>query len=318
MELKTKFVLIVLLSALVVAFESVAIEGALNIEDLDVFLVSAIPSMVGGLILLTVRPTRAVSFTKSLGARGWLWMLALVILVAAGVLMWFDSVGRIGASKEALLGGGSSEVLFVVILSAIFLSERLTRLEAIGGLMIIVGVFLVLTNTDDMTLSLGFGEVEAMVSSFFLGCSIVVTTAMLREYDLLPLCGFELMLSGLMLLVFGIAFDLITWPNADGWALLLVLGLFPTVGMVAYNSGLPKIGASLTSVLFALNGILTVAAQVMVLFLFPDADFMPPENLALAIMGGVVAFVGVYLLNTNPVAKNLAINESRRSAEGEI
>lgn len=318
MEVKTKYVSVVLLSALVVAFESVAIEGALNIEDLNVFLVTAIPSIVGGLILMTVKPSGTVSFTRGLGRKGWFWMLVLSLLVAIGVLLWFDAVGRIGAGKEALLGGGSSEVLFVVILSAIFLSERLSKLEAVGGLMIIVGVFLVLTNTDDMSLSLGFGEVEAMVSSFFLGCSIVLTTAMLKEHDLTPLSGMELFLSGVIVLSVGVSSGFIAWPGMNGWLILVLLGLFPAVGLLTYNAGLPKIGASLTSVLFALNGILTVGAQLLVLLFFPKANFMPPENLVLAVMGGAVAFIGVYLLNMNPGARSPSLATTNQSAEGEI
>ena len=318
MEVKTKFVLVVLLSALVVAFESVAIEGALNIEILNLVLVSAIPSMIGGLILMSVKPQKAVTFAKDLGPRGWLWMIVLCIFVATGVLLWFDAVGRIGAGKEALLGGGSSEVLFVVLLSAIFLSERLSKLEAFGGILIIIGVFLVLTNTDDMSMTLGFGEVEAIVSSFFLGCSIVVTTSLLKEHDLVALSGVELLLSGVFVFVFGVAFDMIAWPDANGWILLVILGFFPSLGLLTYNAGLPKIGASITSVLFALNGILTVGAQLLVLLLFPDADFIPPENLALATMGGAVAFAGVYLLNMSPKAKAPVIQGTKRSAEGEI
>lgn len=303
-EFKTKYVSIVLLSALIVAFESVAIEGALNIEDLDVILVTAVPSLIGGLILMSVRPPGTASFCRSLGRKGWPWMILLCALVAGGILLWFDAVGRIGAGKEALLGGGSSEVLFVVILSTIFLSERLSRIEAVGGLMIVVGVFLVLMNADTMSLALGFGEIEAIISSFLLGCSVVLTASMLKAYDLAPLSGVELFLSGTIVLAFGVSFSDITWPGISGLLLLLLLGLFPAVGLLSYNAGLPKIGASLTSVLFALNGILTVGVQLLVLAVFPEADFMPPENLALAMIGGVIAFVGVYLLNLNPTSES--------------
>ena len=245
-------------------------------------------------------------------------MVVLCLFVAVGILLWFDAVGRIGAGKEALLGGGSSEVLFVVLLSAIFLSERLSKLEAVGGLMVVVGVFLVLLNTDDMSRGFGFGELEVLVSSFSFGCSIVLTAALLKEHDLIPLSGVELFLSGVIVLSFGVVFGLITWPGTNGLLLMVLLGLFPSVGLLTYNAGLPKIGAPLTSVLFALTGILTVCAQVLVLQFFPDADFLPPENLALAVTGGAVAFLGVYLLNIRPTAKTPSIETTKKSAEGEI
>jgi len=141
-------VAIVLVSAAVVAFESVAVEGALNIANIDLFLVSAVPPIMGGLILLGIRPRETRGFVNSLGLSGWAKMLVLGALVGVGVLLWFDAVRRIGASKEAILGGGSSEVLFVVLLSALFLRERLKQLEAVGSVLVLGGVFIVLTNTS--------------------------------------------------------------------------------------------------------------------------------------------------------------------------
>ncbi len=164
-ETRSKYVMVALFSALVVAFESVSIEGALNIADIDLFLVSSMPSVIGGLILMGIYPKSTVAFTRNLGRRGWLTMLALCVFSAVGVILWFDAVSRIGASKEALLGGGSPEVLFVVILPAVFLSERLTRLEGIGSILVVVGVFVVLANIESVGLTIGAGEVEAIVSS---------------------------------------------------------------------------------------------------------------------------------------------------------
>lgn len=296
MDVRTTYIIVVLTSALIVAFETVAIEGALNIAEIDLLLVSSFPSVVGGLVLLSLRPESSARFAKELGPRGWGYMLVLCAIIAVGILLWFDSVGRIGAGKEALLGGGSSEVLFVVLLSAAFLHERLGRLEAVGGLMIVLGVFLVLADRSALSLDIGLGEAEAIASSLLLGASVILTTVLLKRYELTPFSGFELLLSGVMLVAVAVSYGLADWPDATGWLILLLIGLFPAVGLLTYNAGLPKIGASLTSVLFALTGIMTVGVQLLVLFIFPDADIMLPRSVPLAILGGVVAFAGVYLL----------------------
>lgn len=297
MDVRSRYIVVILLSALVVAFESIAVEGALNIADIDIFLVSSMPSIIGGLILISIYPRGTVAFSRSLGRRGWLIMLCLCSIIAAGVLLWFDAVGRIGASKEAILGGGSSEVLFVIILSAIFLSERLSLMEGVGSVMIIVGVFVVLTDIESASLTLGLGEIEAIVSSLFLGTAVVVTTALLKTHDLTPLSGVELLISGMIVMAFGIATGLVVFPKLSAWLILIPLGLFPAVGLLTYNAPLPKIGASLTSVLFALNGIFTVGVQLLILLIVPEADLKLPQNVLLAVFGGVIAFVGVYLLN---------------------
>jgi len=297
MDTRTKYVIVVLVSAAWVGLESVIVEGALRIADIDVFLVSSVPMISGGLILIVVAPQGTAAFSRSLGRRGWFWMTILGALSAVGILMWFDAVGRIGASKEALLGGGSSEVLFVVVLSAIFLKERLTRWEIAGSALVIVGVFVVLANAEEVSLSIGTGEIEAIVSSFLLGTSVIVATYLLYTNDLTVLSGIQLLYSGILVLVVSIALGIVDMPDLGGWLMLLGLGVMPAVGLWTYNAGLAKIGASLTSVLFALSGVMTLGVQLLVLGIFPDADIQLPQSLALALTGGAVAFVGVYLLN---------------------
>jgi drug/metabolite transporter (DMT)-like permease len=301
-DTKSKYVLVALFSALVVAFEAVSIEGALNIAEINLFLVSSLPSVIGGLILMGIYPSSTAALTRNLGTRGWYILLGLCVFSAAGVLLWFDAVHRIGASKEALLGGGSSEVLFVVVLSAVFLSERLSLLEGIGSVCVVVGVIVVLANIETVSLTLGLGEIEAIVSSLFLGASVVMTTTLLKTHRLTPLSGIELFLSGVFVIAVGAVTGMIALPKFSAWPILILLGLFPALGLLTYNAPLPKIGASLTSVLFALNGVLTVGVQLLILFIAPHANIKLPQSVPLALLGGGIAFLGVYLLNKRGVA----------------
>lgn len=297
MDVRKKYMGIVLFSALVVAVESVGVEAAINTFDINPYIVAFVPSIVAGLVLLGLMPAAAKKVTIDLGRRGWVFMTATCLVIAAGVFMWFDAVGRIGASKEALLGGGSSEVLFIVVLSAVFLSERLTRLEAAGSVFVLAGVFIVLANADTMTLSLGFGEVEAIASSVLLAVSVVMTAMLLKSHRLTPVSGLELLVSGGALFAIGVPLGFVSWPGGTEILVLMGLGFFPALGILTYYAGVPKIGASLTSVLFALTGIITVGVQLTVLLFVPDADMILPESLFMAVAGGVVAFAGVYLLN---------------------
>ena len=84
----------------------------------------------------------------------------------------------------------------------------------------------------------------------------------------------------------------------------MAIGILPAIGLLTYNAGLPKIGASVTGVLYALSGIITVGVQLVVLFFIPDADLQLPDSLFLAVTGSMIAFVGVYLLNRQPLGKD--------------
>lgn len=298
MNTRRKYMGIVLFSALVVAFESVGVEVAINTFGVESFTVACVPSIVAGLMLLFLVRRPTVTVARNLGRRGWAFMLATCGFIAGGVLLWFDAVGRIGASKEAILGGGSSEVLFIVILSVVFLSERLTRLELIGSALVLTGVFIVLFNTDTISLSVGFGEVEAILSSSLLAMSVVMTAVLLKSHRLVPVSGLELLISGGLLFVVGVPFGLVAVPGVGELLVVISIGCFPAVGIVTYYAGLPKIGASLTSVLFALVGVMTVGVQLLVLVVVPESDMILPGNVGLAVIGGVVAFLGVYLLNS--------------------
>lgn len=296
METRTKYILIVLLSAVIVAFESIAVEALINIEGIDPLLVSSIPLMSGGMILMAISPRALKSFTRQLGRRGWGAMGVMCALSAIGVFLWFDAVHRIGASKEAILGGGSSEVLFIVLLSALFLKERLNRWEVLGSILVLLGVFVVLSNRESVSLHIGLGEAEAILSSFLLAASVMITTFLLWTHDLTALSSVQLVLSGAMLLFGSLALGLTALPEGRGVLLMLLLGVAPGIGLWTYNAGLPKIGASLTSVLFALCGIFTVGAQFTITLIFPEAEMILPENLSLVVLGGVIAFLGVYVL----------------------
>lgn len=297
---RTRYILVVLLSALIVAFESVAIEGAINTARLNLFLVSSVPLIVGGLILIGTCPERAFSFLKGLGRREWSLMILLSTSYAGAVFLWFGAIGTIGASKAAILGGGSFTVLFTVLLSTFFLGERLNRLEALGGLLILSGVFLVLVDIKTVTFSIGLGEIQTVSAAFLIAVSAVVATMLLKSHDLGSLSGAELFLSGVILILLGTTFGLVTQPDVDGFLMLLILGILPSMGILTFNAALRKIGASLTSVLFALTGVMTIAVQLLVLLVFPDAAIILPRNIALALLGGAIALAGLCLLNRNP------------------
>jgi drug/metabolite transporter (DMT)-like permease len=304
LDRKSKYIAIVLFSAFVVAYESVAIEVALNTLGLDIFLVGSMPALIAGLILIAYNPKPTVQMVRSFSRREWVFISILSVFAAMGVILWFDSVGRIGAGKEGILGGGSSEVLLVVVFSMLFLGERLKKLELFGSLLILLGVFVVLVNKDTLSLTLGLGEIEAIISSLFFAGSVVMITRVLRNYAVFPISAMELVFSSLILLAIGLILFPVTWPDAVGWLVLIGLGVFPAINILTYYAGLQAIGASLTSVLFSLSGIFTVVAQISIL-VFVAVDIQLPENLPLAMVGGIIAVLGVYLLNVRQEPKKL-------------
>lgn len=67
---------------------------------------------------------------------------ALFVLVISYVI-WYASVKRVGNSKTAIYGNFTP--IFTVLFAYIFLSEKITFLQAVGGLIILMGVYLTRT-----------------------------------------------------------------------------------------------------------------------------------------------------------------------------
>src|ERR687893_2087994 len=65
-------------------------------------------------------------FTKS-----WKSLLMASLSLSLGIFTWYDSINRIGASKEALIAG-PIEIILIVIIARVFLNERLNKFQNIG------------------------------------------------------------------------------------------------------------------------------------------------------------------------------------------
>ena len=73
---------------------------------------------------------------------GWLWTtLFAVVSTALAISMFWWGVGLIGAARAAIIG--SLEPLGAIFLSVLVLGERLSPLQIVGGVFILIGVLLV-------------------------------------------------------------------------------------------------------------------------------------------------------------------------------
>ncbi len=134
------WILYALLSAIFAAL--VAILGKYGVKDVDTTLATAVRAVVMAVFLvstalilgkgalvdqLTSRPLQFIVLSGLAGAISWLfYFLALKTGTASGV-----------AALDRL------SVVFVVILAAIFLAEKLTLIKALGAILLTVGAILI-------------------------------------------------------------------------------------------------------------------------------------------------------------------------------
>lgn len=181
--MKISFLPIVTLSALLIALYSVISEATMNAFGVTPLIVGGIPTLIGGVILLIASFKKDRNFFQKIDRISWLKIVVNGLCSAAGIFFWFDSVARIGAGKEMLLSTSTTETLFVLLLSFIFLREKLRRRELMGSAIILLGIFMALYSPDALTLSFKLGDAEAVMSSLLFAIAIVIAADVLKRYN---------------------------------------------------------------------------------------------------------------------------------------
>jgi drug/metabolite transporter (DMT)-like permease len=254
--------------------------------------------------------------------------------LSVGIFTWYDSINRIGASKEVLMAG-PLEIVVIVLLARVFLGERLNRFQYIGISIALLGFFMAVasntgivshynTQTQRMStqpagpeasllseITISFGDVEAILSAFGFAGGVLFLTKLTLNYSPIVVAGASMFVSGLILIGFMIV-GLLLYEANDAMLpynnmsllrqpLILVISIFllfsslPFIGSLSYSTGLSNIGASLTSTIGSSSILMTIIIQ-LVLKEFGINSHLP-ENIVLAIFGGIAGFVGVYLIH---------------------
>ena len=328
---------IVFVYAITISIESIIIEylTTSSFVQISPIVLSAISITLAGIMLLLVaafvlkrKRKIPILFTKS-----WKNLILASLSLSFGVFTWYDSINRIGASKEVLIAG-PLEIVIIVFLARVFLNERLNRFHFIGISMALVGLSMAIASDTNFGIAdntetgrtaasssvarssplsatiISLGDVEAILSAFGFAVGVLFLTKLALKYSSIEVAGASMFTSGLILVGFmivGLSYgaDHVVLPSKEisllGQPLIfsiiifLLFSLLPFIGSLSYSTGLSKIGASLTSTIGSSSILMTVIIQ-LVLKEFGISSHLP-ENIFLAIFGGVTGFLGIYMIH---------------------
>ena len=239
------------------------------------------------------------------------WKLLLIgsLFLAAAVFTWYDSVSRVGASKEGLLAG-PLETVIVLIFAWLLLKEKLRRLQLVGVIIALIGFFTAVSSgslniSSAAPVSLTFGDFEAIVSAFAFAAGVILMTKLVETHSPLEVSGASLLISGSILAVIMSATST-SHLKIEDWAYLIVFSLVPLLAALLYVIGLSRIGASLTSTIASSNILLTLLFQLV--FRELGLGAILPQNIPLAVTGATIGIFGIYIIH---VEKNIL--SSRRA-----
>jgi len=198
-----------------------------------------------------------------------------------------------------------SSILFGVGFGLIWLRERLSRLEIVGTLVAIIGVFIVVFQPGDY-LRLG--------SLLVIGSMLCYTThtALVKRYggeiDLATFFLFRLLSTAGFLFLFNLGSGGLIWPGTQAW---LILGLVGTVDIVIsrslYYIVLRRLKLSIHSVVLTLSPVLAILWTIFLFGIQPTFQ---------QLIGGIAVLAGVLVvtIKQSKTAEQPSLSRPHRSS----
>jgi drug/metabolite transporter (DMT)-like permease len=329
---------VVFVYAVTISIESIVIEYLTTHSSMQIspILLSAISITLGGVMLtmVTVLVLKKKDGITILFLKSWKNLLLASLFLSIGIFTWYDSINRIGASKELLIAG-PLEIVIIVLLARAFLREILKSIHIIGIVLALFGFILAimsdssingdkeninlsgLPNASELTETflITFGDLEAIFSAFGFALGVLFLTKLVSRYSSIEVAASSMLISGFILigfLIVGVLLDGTQQPSTGRTSILIyniestqqlilitviliAFSLLPFVGSLSYSTGLSRIGASLTATIGSSSIIITLVAQLFLVEIGFPSNL--PNNIYLAVLGGIIGFLGIYVIH---------------------
>ncbi|WP_117591100.1 DMT family transporter [Haloprofundus halophilus] len=217
----------------------------------------------------------------------------LAVAVGLGLVGYTGQSALFFWGLEYLTAGVTTLVLytypaFVLVLSALFLGEPLTRRRLVALPLVLGGVALV-AGVDPAGVA-PFGVAIVLGSALVYSGYIVVSRVALADTDGLLLAGYVLPAAAVSFFVYGTATGSLALPaTTTAWSTVLGIAVLSTVvPVVTFFGGIRRIGASRAGLVSTVEPIVAVVLGVLLL----DEPFPPA-----AFVGGALVLVGVWLIH---------------------
>jgi drug/metabolite transporter (DMT)-like permease len=291
---------IVFAYAFVLSIETIFIESLTAVLQISPLTIAAnsIP-LAGGMLLFIVA---LIMKDKITVFKSWRYLLPGSAFMALGIIAWYDSVSRIGASKESTLTG-PLEATVVLFLAWFFLKERLSKVQLIGSIIAIIGIFAAAMSGSALDVSwslslLSIGDLEAILSAVAFAIAIIFMTKLVGLNSPIQVAGASLLISGLILAAFQLTYYAES-PAVQEWGFLILYSFLPLIGALLYSMSLRKIGASITSIIASSAYLMTIMIQLTLREV--GLETILPENIPLLVVGGVIGLLGISLIHMNTI-----------------
>ena len=219
---------IVFVQAITLSFESIMVELLTDIPGISSLLVAgiSIPFVGATLLLISTVVSKKITVFNS-------WKLLLVgsVFLAPAVFLWYDSVTRVGASKEGLLAAW------------LLLKEKLRKIRLVGVIIALLGFFATVSSrsldlSSILPFVITFGDFEAILSAFAFAGGVIAMTRLVKRHTSIEVTGASLLISGLILAtILILSTSETSIPTIPVWIYLISFSLLPLAASIAICGG---------------------------------------------------------------------------------
>lgn len=232
-----------------------------------------------GVFAARVGKIRWVTFRKHA-----VFFLVIGTLVGVSTTINYTAVKFIEPGVASLLSEMS--ILFGVILGVFWLGDRLTRKQATGAMIAMIGVILITFQPGDF---LRLGALMVISGSFLYAWHAAIVKRSGGEIDFLEFFVWRLVATtGILMLSAILQYQLMFPPNATAWGLVIIAGTVDVViSRTLYYLSLRRLTVSIHALIFTLS---PVVAILWSLALFGS------QPTGRDLLGGAIVLIGVLIV----------------------
>ncbi|GBD86429.1 putative amino-acid metabolite efflux pump [bacterium BMS3Abin03] len=184
--------------------------------------------------------------------------------------------------------------IFIALLGAIFFKEKLTIFKVTGILLAMLGLMLLITNGNLLSINLikNKGDLMMLSSAFIWGVYSIANKKIALSYPPLMMIFYLFLMMAIMITPFtinGAALESIQNLSLNGWAAVLFLGLLCSgAAYVIWASALRDMDSAKVGAFLYLEPLFTVFAAWAIL---------NEQITLLMLLSGMIILLGIYLVN---------------------
>lgn len=213
------------------------------------------------------------------------WFFAAIgFLIAASTVLSYLSIAYIDPGTAAMLG--KTGVIISLLLSLLWLRERLNQMQAVGAALAVFGAIIISFHPGNV---MQWGALLILLSTLLYAIHTAIVKRWGDEMAFLDFFVFRLLFTTIFLFFFAVGGGHLTWPDGRAWLLLLLAGTVDVViSRTLYYKTLRIFPMSIHTIILTLSPVVAIAVSFLLFGEFPGAQ---------ELLGGALVLAGVFVVN---------------------